>query len=204
MSKNVIAEFKRQYNLDVVNAIYLTDGDDTHGVIVENMQRIQQNVSAKIVIRSEKTNKDYVVSRGFDKEAFYAGRAPITHNLFKMVKDETGANLISFYMLHGGIERRPDLLMNKVSDDAFNKFYKTNNFYEIKNHFGYDCFYIIKSKSLSIESNSEYAEIDADIDYDDQKQMKQSIKKIIRSFDKHMTGSVKNKMFLNKLIEQIA
>ncbi|MFN4975290.1 MAG: hypothetical protein ACK5GV_08605 [Bacteroidota bacterium] len=198
MSKNVISAFKNAYNLDIVNAIYLTDGDDTHGILGHDYKEPYKRKMTKIVLTSDKTNKDYV--------AKLANEYTSVKNLFKIVKDETGANIISFYLLHGSIERHKHILDGKVSNDDFSKFFKDNNFYYFSKHLGYDSYYIIKSKSLSISDNDSAIEIDSDfdIDVDDEKVIKQNIKKIVKSFDKTMTNSVKNKMFLNKFIEQIS
>lgn len=200
-SKTIISKFKSDYNLDIVNAIYLTDGDDTHGIIsdVHHTKLNSYYNSCKIVIKSNKTGKEYVVKSPNDTAFNF-----VTDNMLKMVKDETNANIISFYLVHGSLERLRHLMKLGRDRQKVEQFYKSNNFYEIKNHLGYDSFYFIRSSSLNVSNSRSFDELDADIDYADEKQLKQNIKKIAKSFDKHMTLAVKNKMFLNKFIEQIA
>jgi hypothetical protein len=201
-SKNVIMKFKREYNLDIVNAIYLTDGDDTHGILADSArENIGLLSNVKIVIKSDVTNKEYVIKNSDDGRMY-----DTTQNLFKIVKDETGANIISFYLLSKPIDAKSYLLPKNINIDSVVKSYKSNNFYQISNHLGYDSFYFIKSNCLSLDSGFEQPIIDAtdDFDYTDHKKVKQNIKKIVKSFDKQMTTSIKNKMFLNKFIEQIA
>lgn len=206
MSKNVISNFKNQYGLDIVNAIYLTDGGDTHGILEENfgqLNKIERDYKRKITLKSEITNREYVIKKSDDND-YRRGTDDVVKNLFNIVKDETGANIISFYLLHTGIEKRYSILDGKCSIETFSKFYKQNGFYEFKNHFGYDSYYIIRSNSLNLDENSSFDELDADADEYDEKEMKKNIKKIAKSFDKYMSTCSKNKIFLNRFIEQIS
>lgn len=200
-SKKIISKFKVEYGLDIVNAIYLTDGDDTHGIISDSSgKKLDRYYSTcKIVVKSDKSNREYVIKSPNDTRFDFT-----TNKLLKLVKDETNANIISFYLVHGNIERIRHLMKQGYNKERFDQFYKANNFCEVKNHLGYDSFYFIRSTTLNMSESKSFDDVDADIDYEDAKQLKQNIKKIARSFDKHMSNVAKNKLFLNKFIEQIA
>lgn len=206
MSKNVITKFKKKYSLDIVNAIYLTDGEDTHGVISEvqgSYSRIERDYKRKITLKSEITNKEYLIKNSEDNDYIRSSNI-VVKNLLNIVKDETGANVISFYLLHTPIERKAWILDEKCSTDKFSKFYKQNGFYEFKNHFGYDSYYIIRSNNLSLNDTMNFDEMDADLDETNEKEVKKNIKKIAKTFDKYMSTCSKNKIFLNRFIEQIS
>jgi len=196
-SKSIISRFRSSNSLDIVNALFITDGEDNHYVYDKN-NIIDQHIhkgNIKCVIRT-KAGKDHLV---FD--SYWSFRRHTSENLLKMVKSETGANMISFY-LDSSIENACRKLSIPISEYSKVSL-KKDGFLETKSHAGYDALYVIKTSRLKLDNSERYADAEYS-DSEDIKTVKKNVRAIARKFNKYMNNSTHNKVFLNKFMEQIS
>ena len=79
---NIVPTFQKENGIQIVNTVFLTDGDG-HNIIGSHWYRSQDADASKVFIQDPKTRKTYeIISRD-------------TNSLMEMLKDRTGANIIS-------------------------------------------------------------------------------------------------------------
>ena len=104
-SKYIINEFKKETNTEVVNAIYLTDGQTTYSLAAiskcdykdENITRDISHASFNtpiIILRNKKTKDELV----FKRTTYQQRRDGMSYLLYNLVKKDTGANIINIYL----------------------------------------------------------------------------------------------------------
>lgn len=106
-SKYIINDFKRETNTEIVNAIYLTDGETSHRLtavtksynysdnIIKDIESIAAyDVTARIIIKNKKTKDELV----YQRNTWQQRRTGLTYMLYNLVKKDTGANIINIYL----------------------------------------------------------------------------------------------------------
>lgn len=203
-AKTIVENFRKEYALDIVNTIILSDGDDTHGIHYVNDGVIKSDLKSSLIfspksalnqyfIRDTKTHKQWKVSDNS------------TATCLNILKETAGVKIIAFDIIkkstiqyallrHGIKESNSEKLLNT---------FKTDKYCEVNNVSGYDAYYYIPSdKNLNIESDEFNA--DVNIDWDNQKSVKKGIKSIAKKFDSFMKKKVVSRILLNRFIEQIS
>lgn len=208
-SINLVKRFRANNNLDIVNTIFLTDGEDTHGLSYTDdtgndlyvgesywaSKYSHHNGNNRNYIRDVKTRKQWLIHNS-------------TTTLLNILREETGSKVIGFY-----IARRRDAQFKiehmtqdrKKSEDLMDSF-KKNKFSEITNVDGYDAYYIIPNGSgLNVSSDEFESEIDTNnIDWNDEKQAKKTMRSVQKEFASQMTQKMVSRVLLNRFIEHIS
>lgn len=188
-SRKLIKEFKQTYNLDIVNVLYLTDGEGNHNSI---RYPIHVDLNKSTIYFIDKiTQKKIKRPNGFNVE-----QSVIT----QLVQQVTSCKHIGFYLCD--MKQMKDLLFlfkenkeeRKISDSELSEMYKNvqqNKFFSCSN-IGYDKYFYIRSSNSNIEDEELNIEFDMD-------------EKIMQhNFNKFQTNKRNNRILLSKMAEEIA
>jgi hypothetical protein len=196
VADEIVNNFRIKNKLQVVNTIFLTDGDSnwtnfkdssTHEYSPISGQRIR-----KIYIYQDpKTKKEYTLSDGGDTRA-------LTTALLKVLKDRTNSNLVGFYLYESSsfthVQRR--------FFDAFDVSEYTKNNSKLWNEkffvpvmtAGYDEYYIINPKSFRSSEVPEKLNVDSTM----------SKSKVAKEFLRFSEKKAINRLLLSRFMERVA
>ena len=213
-----IPEFKSKNGVQIVNLIYLTDGDSSGGCHVwERVTRMEKNYdgemverayetknignrysyskgSQKTIIRDTVTKKDYEMD---DRNGYYTySRNSMTNTLVEILRDKHGVNVVNFYVIPN-FKRRdavdfipPD---SEITADKIVANWRKEGHIIAKNYGGWSELYLIRGgKSLGVEESVFEVKEDA---------KKGEIK---RAFSKLNKGKLKNRLLLSKFVDMVA
>jgi len=195
-ANSYVPQFKEAYRLDIVNTIFLTDGeaDSTDRIFIDDMRSIDMDSKYGIGYK-QKCNT--VIT---DKETGKTGHAKpgqsITIALLNLLRENTQTNLIGYFIIRSGARRTIDNflyntgILNYNLDQIMLKLRK-EKFFDITDQ-GYDKYFIIPASDLTIE-NSEI-KVDSDA----------TKKDFLKAFMKNQKSKLVNRVLLNKFIAEIA
>ena len=190
----LVPEFKKQNKLQIVNTVFLTDGDGTA-------------ITGKI---NNYTSKGEDISPSWKTRTFM--RDPVTHatveihrneaslaisqtiGLLKLLKQRVGGNLIGFYVARvrdvrsALVSYSDDKRVSKI-DEQINEF-KKNNFTYL-NNIGYDEYYFLRSDKMDTDDVGEF------------ESKTTTTRALVTAFSKYTTGRISNRVVLNKFINLI-
>jgi hypothetical protein len=199
----ILPEFKKAYRLDVVNTIFLTDGEanDTDMIVVnENLAGETRSFGRMITSEYNATKyKGYNVVMT-DKETGKIGyakpREPMTVALLRLLKERTGTNLVGYYISTSPGKHGVRAFLNAAGQPSDNvdpivQYIKKNKFYDLQNA-GYDRYFLVNNRDLIVEDSTlEVSE-------------KSDKKDIMKAFIKNQKKKLINRVLLNKFIAEIA
>ena len=161
-SIEIVKEFRKKYRLDIVNTVFLTDGDsnETNRIIHEPGERgyipNSRYGDSNIIVRDVKTMN----------EGRARPKSDLTIALLELLKVNTGVNVIGFYISSGNFKRQ---IMSRIDRSGTNmpdfdeklRKAKKQKFFMI-NGAGYDDYYIIpgggeldaKDDEMQVEENA--------------------------------------------------
>jgi len=196
----IIPEFQKKYKLQIVNTVFLTDGEGHElreyysGYSEEYKRMYTNNVSSsrwsgagEIMVLTDPVTKHEEV---FDSTEY----GESTGHFVKMLKARTGCNVVGFYIISGRDFNR-----------RLNNFYpKSVNFYEKKMEFrknkfaviqsaGFDEYYVLRSESLDTEEDNQFVVKE-----------NATTRGLVNAFSKYAGGRLANRIVLNKFIGQIS
>jgi len=188
-SMEIVKEFRKQYKLDVVNTVFLTDGDSDENRYVNGGTNIPnpKYQGYNLIIRDTKTMNE--------------GKAPpgteMTVALLELLRANTGVNVLGFFISAGNHKRNILARLNKTGkvisniDESLKNFRKEKFF--MLNDVGYDDFYIIPGgEDLSIEDEEMKVESGA------------STANLKKAFMNMQKGKSVNRVLLNRFVGKIA
>jgi hypothetical protein len=201
----LIQKFRAEYNLDIVNTIFLTDGEDTHGLLYHNSSGdlkyfntdrygSYRKSSDRCYLRDPKTCKQWQI---FDS----------TKDTLNILREVAGVKTIGFHLV------RKREIVNNISRYAqdYNQEqkhlenFKNHKFVELNNIVGYDAYYLIPSgSSLNVSANEFETNVDTTVDWNDHKQAKKAMKAVQKDFANFMKQKVTSRILLNRFIEHIS
>jgi hypothetical protein len=171
-----VPAFQAKHNLQIVNTVFLTDGDG------HSMGACSWN-STKAIVHDPKTRKDYELGRQHAAE---------THAYLRILQERTGTNLIGI-RLHDSktvknLQYRyfPDSDMSEAA-----KSWKTHNFCTVDNQ-GYDKLFIVRG-NLQVATEA-LEELDSDASY----------AKIKNAFMKGSNNQKSSRVIANQIVDIIA
>lgn len=203
----LVNKFRYDNNLDVVNTIFLTDGEDTHGLMYTEDSgrdtyvgesywgsRFPRNANSRNYIRDLRTRKQWLIENS-------------TTTLLNILREQTCAKVIGFY-----IARKKDaqskiehMTQDRKKSEELMESFKKNKFSELNNVDGYDAYYIIPNGSgLNVSSDEFESEVDTNIDWDDEKQAKKVMRSVQKEFATQMSQKMVSRVLLNRFIEHIS
>lgn len=152
----VVNDFRRRNKVEIASTIFLTDGgsDSPNG-------HVRKKEDVKPYDGRERT-KRYILRDPITKRSFYFDRSPswsgkeFTRISLDILRARTGTNLLGFYITAHAtmLKIANELDQPDANTEEKNTFYKKNGFVPI-NTAGYDDYYIINSKKLSVVYDDE-------------------------------------------------
>lgn len=188
-SMEIVKEFRKQYKLDVVNTVFLTDGDSDDSRYVNGGSNVPnpKYQGYNLIIRDAKTMNEGKAAPGCE----------MTVALLELLRANTGVNVIGFFISAGHHKRNILARLSKTGKVISNldeslKLFRKEKFFMI-NGVGYDDFYIIPGgEELSIEDEEMKVESGA------------STANLKKAFMNMQKGKSVNRVLLNRFIGKIA
>jgi hypothetical protein len=191
----IIPEFKKQYKLQIVNAVFLTDGEghSTNSVwrqYESNGEFYQTRGTSKsardiFVIRDPKTKHQEMVVGGWGVD--------VTNAYLKLLKAKTNCNIVGFYVLTSRDFKQAcyRYAPKSVDKDLLRAEFRKNK-YAVFTNAGYDEYYMLKSESLDTDEDVEF-EVKS-----------QTTRGLVSAFSKYTGNRLNNRVVLNRFIGMIS
>ena len=193
----IIPEFRKKYKLQVVNTVFLTDGEgdslrsfwseDAMGGLKHTTISRYDGKKHLMVIRDPVNKNQEIVDDINDSK-------DLTAAYLKLFKARTGSNVVGFYILTG----------RELNSQVHNFFPKLVDGESIKAKFrkekslvvtnkGFDEYYLIRSESMNTEKDTEF-----------EVKENASTRVLVSAFSKYTSNRVSNRIILNRFIGMIA
>jgi hypothetical protein len=196
----VIPKFKTENKLEIVNSVFLTDGEGStlYGRIdaVEGERYDWSSVDSNWKMRSFFRDPITKASIEVTEASGYGSRgAAQTTALLQLLKQRTDANVVGFYVAkvrdvrHALVMYSPKSEESKI-DHRVAEFRKNNFTY--LNNVGYDEYYFIRSDKLDTDEDDEFEVTST------------TTRGLVSAFAKYTSNRVSNRIVLNRFINLIA
>jgi hypothetical protein len=192
IAPKLVEDFRAKNKLEIVNTIFLTDGDSnpSEGIKNETTPRVP-NQSRRYFYVDKVTRKTY------DWYPWgYGGTDTNTTTLLRILKERTGCNLVGFFLFGNSFNKFASQFYLKDNYDKLKeiqKFWNDNKFYPIKSA-GYDEYYVIDSKALKNSTN--------ELLIDNTK--KNTARQMAKAFSKFAQKKTVNRVLLRQFVDRIA
>jgi hypothetical protein len=197
---NVVPEFQKTYKLQIVNTVFLTDGeganncttwtDHGNGLLVEGYGKEDTNSYARwkryFTIRDPITKHQQVA--GTDSNRY------LTAHYIKLLKSRTNCNIVGFYVLSGReLGRNLNSFFGSAADSSKLKatFRKEKSLTVTSS--GYDEYYLLRSEGLDTEEETEL-----------EVKENATTRGLVSAFTKFSGGRQSSRVVLNRFINMIA
>ena len=205
-----IPEFKGKNNVQIVNLIYLTDGDSSggHGIWdrrIETrhdgseMEHEYRNLNSGYSYKSSQNTiiRDMVTKREYNLGSFRSNRysrGAMTNTLVKVLRDKHGVNVVNFYLIPKF--SRYDALEftdTKTTHEQVLSGWRKNGFVIGSNYGGWSEIYILKGGHHLVTDEAIL-------------EVKEDAKKgeIKRAFSKFNKNKLQNRVVLSKFVDMVA
>ena len=198
---NIVPEFQKRNKLQIVNTIFLTDGEGS--TLNRYYDNNYENRSYdryynynnepttfikcdRLIIRDPVTKfEQFVDPRARDSQ---------TNALIRLLKNRTNSNVIGFYVIKGRDFNRKvyDWFPKQMNHEQIKEDFKRNQ-YAILENTGYNEYYILRSASLDTDEDSTF-----------EVKENASFKGIASAFTKYNSGKHNSRVILNRFIGLIA
>ena len=194
----VVKQFKISSKVQIVNVVFLTDGDSDpvngiEGVNIRSYGDTGQRINNRFVLQDKQTGKDYYITSSDNRHMESQG---LTISLLKRLKDRTGCNLIGFYLFPGSINSVRNRFygygaLDSKFEENLKKSWSENKFVAVASH-GYDDYYVISVKAMLDDVN--VLDIKSDM----------TKSKIAKEFMRFSEKKSVNRVLLKRFIEKVA
>ena len=199
----IIPEFQKRNKLQIVNTVFLTDGESDHieGIYKEERPYFSDPVKTYIrsdglhnmetlVVRDTKTRQQEII-----KNCYYSTN--VSSGLVKLLKKLTNCNIIGFYVLAGNefnrkINRFYDFKGDQSKYDALTAQFRRDN-YSVVTSAGFDEYYLLRSQGMAIDDDAEF-----------EVKENATTRGIVSAFTKYTGARLNNRVVLNRFIKMIA
>ena len=191
MSKSIIEEFKIRTKAQIVNAVFLTDGQSNrngHYLDSTNVTRSFDRRALHIDDKASRTRTYPVSDKGRQKKE--------TDILLEALKNSLGVNLLGFFLLSGSGRRvsgNLGYIMSSYPTEVELSQFRKDKFL-IDKGTSYDELYILNVKGLEID----------EVDHFDSVAAGSSKAEIRKALKKNTKNKLKNRVLLNAFIEKVA
>jgi len=191
MSKSIIEEFKIRTKAQIVNAVFLTDGQSNrngHYLDSTNVTRSFDRRALHIDDKASRTRTYPVSDKGRQKKE--------TDILLEALKNSLGVNLLGFFLLSGSGRRvsgNLGYIMSTYPTEVELSQFRKDKFL-IDKGTSYDELYILNVKGLEID----------EVDHFDSVAAGSSKAEIRKALKKNTKNKLKNRVLLNAFIEKVA
>ena len=196
----LIPQFKTQNKLQIVNTVFLTDGEGSglYGRIEDVNGEHYQTVNADSNYKMRSFFRDPVTKASVEviEGHGYGGRGVSqTTALLKLLKQRTDANVVGFYVAKvRDVRHALEMYTPKEQQTGTDKRvadFRKNNFTYL-NNVGYDEYYFIRSDKLDTDEDDEF-EVSST-----------TTRSLVSAFSKYTSNRVSNRIVLNRFINLIA
>jgi len=191
VAKTVIEEFRMKTRVQIVNAVFLTDGQSNQ----PNQYLDSSNEVSRFATSSVHIDDPVTRMRVFPEDVKNQ-RNKTTSLLLLALKKSLGINLLGFFLTSGSGRRHAGNLSYAMSryptDEDTAKFRKEK--FLIETETAYDELYIINTKGLEID----------EVDHMGSVQAGSSKAEIRKALKKNTKGKLQNRILLNAFIEKVA
>ncbi len=191
-SMSIVPEFQKRNKLQIVNTIFLTDGEG-HALrevfdVTDNRYVMGKQIKAETLVIRDPITKN---QESMDLKAFYEEQSKA---LIKLLKARTNSNVIGFYVINGrDFGRRVVQWFPKQNNhEEIKAEFRKNKFMVLENS-GYDEYYILRSGALDTEEDSTFEVKD-----------NSTIRGIASAFAKHNGNRIGSRVVLNRFIKLVA
>ena len=189
----LIPEFAKANNVQLVNAVFLTDGSSSQsGQVFDEdggMRRVgAYGTDVKLILTDPKTRNQYDLSRG--------GRET-TVQLLRSLRGSLGINVVGFYILSGGRRLKSYALSEFFSYEELDMKVKElrKNKFVVSKMRGYNEEYLIKGGAdLEIDTDSFLDKVNTGAKKGE----------LLRAFKKDRKGKLQNRVMLSRFVDLIA
>jgi len=188
----IIPEFQKEYKLQIVNTVFLTDGEGHHLVRTFQKNHIDGEHSSWFnTIGRQKAILRHIKS-GVNEMIADSSTQSYTKAALKILKQVTNTNVIGFYLLD---KKDARYVISSLYPTTANKEALRDTFMKEKSIVcttgGYDEYYLIRAET--------------DVDDDSELEVKSTTtRSLVSAFTKYNTGKIVNRTVLNKFIGLIA
>jgi hypothetical protein len=191
----IVPKFKKDHKIQIVNTVFLTDGQGSHLNTVfkscdDNTNTIRTtNNNETVGVRKKFVVRDPVTSTSVEMpENYYHNSVPF----LKLLKERTQSNVIGFYITSARDLNHylRNMYPNHSHEKTVAEFRSTTSI--VMKNSGYDEFYVIKSDKMDVDD-----EVELEV-------KKTTARSIATAFKKYSTTKVLNRVILNKFIQMIA
>jgi hypothetical protein len=201
VTEEIVKRFKASSKAQIVNVIFLTDGESNpiervYDSTVSRWDANGKHMKNVFILQDKEVGKEYHFKSNEYSNSSYMPSNEVTINLLKRLKDRTGANLLGFYLYDTA--SFPSVLrtfygysVDSKFEDTLKKSWSENKFIPVTSH-GYDDYYIINTKAMmntenKLEVNSEMTKA-----------------KIAKEFMKFSEKKAVNRVLLRRFIDKVA
>jgi hypothetical protein len=201
----IVPEFQKQYKLQIVNTVFLTDGEghsNREVMYLDNKNIPREGTSnAEIDWNSPEWNasRQLVVRDPITKHQEYtdnAGGRDLTAVYIKMLKARTNCNIVGFYVLAGReLSRELYHYWRNTSSMVHDKLrleFRKNKSLTVTNA-GFDEYYLLRSEGL-----------DTDEDVEFEVKENATTRGLVSAFSKFAGNRLSNRVVLNRFIGMIS
>ena len=188
----IVPHFQKKYKLQIVNTVFLTDGEGSPLYEVYEDDYGHTSYSSKysnntLVMRDPVTRHQEILTNR-------ATPFNQTSALIRLLKKRTNSNIIGFYVMrtqsfsgYAGTMFFPDYNERYAVKEQFKK----DKFYVVKNT-GFDEYYLLRSNGLDTEDDASF-------------EVKENVTKrgIVSAFTKYAGNRINNRVILNRFINLI-
>jgi len=197
----IIPHFQKQYKLQIVNTVFLTDGDghSLKSVYTESPNgHIHSGYNSPELDGGAgyRMDKQFVIRDPMNRNEVHTGYSgrEITSSYIKMLKKRTNCNIVGFYVLSGREFGRAsyDFFPKTSNLDKYKSEFRKNKCLTVTNA-GYDEYYLLRSEGL-----------DTDDDVEFEVRENATTRGLVSAFSKYAGNRLSNRVVLNRFIGMIA
>lgn len=182
-SMKIVPEFQKKNKLQVVNTIFLTDGE---GQSLSTKYGVGREPCEFVVLRDPVTKHQEQIHA----KDFYSKQ---TDSLIRLLRKRTNSNVVGFYVINGRDFNRKtrSWFRNQDNHDEIKDEFRKNKFMVLENT-GYNEYYILHSGGLDTEEDSEM-KVPTNF----------TTRNLVSAFTKYAGARVANRVVLNRFINLI-
>jgi len=193
VASNVVNDFRKRTRSEIVNVIFLTDGEDSTTLWTDD----ELGHSHQRIGPSDRRSVSYIEDKDSAK-TYRVSDKGVTPTLLEILKDRTGCNLIGFYILPKSkryFQNAMDRFNMIMTEDKYKQF-RNEKFFSV-NGYGYSEYFLIPGgDDLSTEDDSLSDILGEAKDV--------SARKLKGAFLKMNQNRLTNRVLLSKVIKEIA
>jgi hypothetical protein len=192
VASNVVNDFRKRTRSEIVNVIFLTDGEDSNTMWTTSFDHRGTRIGP-----SDFRSVSYIEDKDSAK-TYRVSDKGVTPTLLQILKDRTGCNLIGFYILPKSKRYFQNAMtrFNMIMTDDGYKQFRNEKFFSV-NGYGYSEYFLIPGgEDLSTEDDS-LSDILGEV-------KDVSSRKLKGAFLKMNQNRLTNRVLLSKVIKEIA